>query len=81
MSLMANPEARKAPDVLKIVGAILLLVAIATWFVPAGEFDRVPLKEGSTKKMIVPGTFKYVAEGNPQTWEVFLAPFKVCIQD
>jgi uncharacterized ion transporter superfamily protein YfcC len=49
------------PDVYIVLGIIILLAAAATWFVPAGTFDRVPGPDG--RESIDPDSYTRV----PQT--------------
>ncbi|KZL14378.1 MULTISPECIES: YfcC family protein [Pseudovibrio] len=63
----------KFPTAFTILFALIILVAIATWFVPAGKYDRVinPILD---KEVPVPGTY-HLVEANPQgPVEVFMAP-------
>lgn len=66
--------ARKFPDALLIILGILILFILATWIIPAGEFDRTTLENGRT--VVVPGTYKPV-EPAPQGFGAFFtAPIK-----
>ncbi len=63
----------KFPTAFTILFSLIILVAIATWFVPAGNYDRVinPLLD---KEVPVPGTY-HLVEASPQgPVEVFMAP-------
>ncbi|MBY5935042.1 YfcC family protein [Tateyamaria omphalii] len=63
----------KFPTAYTILFALIALVAIATWFVPAGEYERVA-SEALGRDVPVPGTYQTV-EPNPQgIIDVFLAP-------
>ncbi|WP_299773609.1 YfcC family protein [uncultured Tateyamaria sp.] len=63
----------KFPTAYTILFALIALVAIATWFVPAGEYERVA-NETLGRDVPVPGTYETV-EPNPQgIIDVFLAP-------
>jgi len=63
----------KFPSAYTILFGLIILAAIATWFVPAGEYDRV-FNEALGRDVTVPGTYKEV-EPNPQGFfEVVLAP-------
>ena len=53
----------KVPHTLVIVTAILVLVAIATWIIPAGTYERVVNDLGNT--VVVNDSFSYV-ESTPQ---------------
>ena len=63
----------KFPSAYAILFGLIIAVAIATWFVPAGEYDRT-FNEVLGKDVPVPGTYKEV-EANPQGFvDVVLAP-------
>ncbi|MCP5064866.1 MAG: YfcC family protein, partial [Ignavibacteriae bacterium] len=63
----------KAPNTFFIIFSIIVLVAISTWFIPSGEFER---KEVNGKNIVVNETFHYV-ESNPQGISAILqAPIK-----
>ncbi|MCG8689651.1 MAG: YfcC family protein [Minwuiales bacterium] len=63
----------KFPTAYTILFGLIVVVAIATWFVPAGEYDRA-MNEALGREVPVPGTYKEV-DPNPQGFEdVVLAP-------
>ncbi len=63
----------KFPSAYTILFGLIVVVAIATWFVPAGEYDR-QLNEALGRDVPVPGTYKEVAP-NPQGFvDIVLAP-------
>ncbi len=63
----------KAPNTFIIIGGILLLVAIATWILPAGSFDR---QEFENRQVVVPGTYQTL-EAQPQGLaSVLMAPMR-----
>ena len=63
----------KFPSAYTILFGLIIAVAIATWFVPAGEYDRV-MNEALGRDVPVPGTYKEV-EPNPQgITDILIAP-------
>lgn len=65
----------KIPGTFTIVFLIIVLAAIATWFVPSGEFIReTQIVDGSAKEVLVPNSYHHV-DAQPQTWQVFSAFF------
>ena len=63
----------KFPSAYTILFGLIVAVAVATWFVPAGEYDREQ-NEALGKEVPVPGTYKEV-DPNPQgITDVVLAP-------
>lgn len=61
----------RIPHPFALIFAIIVVAAILTHVIPAGQFDRVTLEGG--RESVVPGSFRYV-EGNPASvMDVFLA--------
>ena len=66
---------KRIPHTFTIVFALIVLSALLTWVVPAGEFVRESVDvNGSQREVVVNGSFHYV-ESAPQTWQVFSALF------
>ena len=62
---------KRIPHTFTIVFALIVLAAVLTWIVPAGEFAR---QMAGGREVVVDGSFHYV-ERAPQTWQVFSALF------
>ncbi|MDX1303392.1 YfcC family protein [Photobacterium sp.] len=63
----------KFPSAYTILFALIAIVALLTWIVPAGQYDRV-MNEELGKEVPVTGTYKAV-ESNPQgVVDILLAP-------
>ena len=63
----------KFPSAYTILFGLIIAVAVATWFVPAGQYDR-QTNPALGKEVPVPGTYKQV-DPNPQGFtDVVLAP-------
>ncbi|MBQ6068197.1 MAG: AbgT family transporter [Bacteroidales bacterium] len=71
---------KRIPHTFTIVFALILLAAVCTWIVPAGEFVRETVTiqnadgDTSTREVVQTGSFHYV-ERQPQTWQVFSSLF------
>jgi len=65
--------ARRAPDALLIIAAVLLLAVGLTWVVPAGSFDR---QQVGSRTVVVPGTYHAVDATPVPWWGFFTAPVK-----
>jgi uncharacterized ion transporter superfamily protein YfcC len=66
----------KFPHTYVIIFFVILLAAITTWVVPAGEYKRITQdNDGSRKEVIQPGSYQKVDQ-EPQTWQVFSAFYK-----
>ena len=65
----------KIPHTFTIVFSLILLAALCTWIVPAGEFVREEVQVGSsTRELVKSDSFHYV-ESEPQTWQIFSSLF------
>ncbi|WP_425093375.1 hypothetical protein [Tropicimonas sp. S265A] len=63
----------KFPSAYSILFLLIIVVAAATWIVPAGQYDRVE-NEDLGRAVPVPGTYQ-VIESNPQgVFDVLVAP-------
>ena len=73
---VSEPAAAKGfkfPTAYTILFCLIIVVAGATWIIPAGQYDRDE-SEALGREVPVPGTYKEV-EANPQdVFDVFLAP-------
>lgn len=64
---------KKSPDALVIISVVLVLFAVLTWIIPAGEYAQHVL---NGKTVVVPGTYERV-DANPQGIGALLtAPIK-----
>lgn len=65
------------PHTYVIVFFFIVLSAVLTWIIPAGEFDRTEklLADGNTQTVIVQNSYHSV-EQSPQTWQIFSSIFK-----
>jgi len=67
---------RKIPHTFVIIFALIIIAAVASWFVEGGEFTRTQkiLPDGTSKTIIEPDSYQIV-ENQPQTWQIFSALF------
>ncbi|MCF0207520.1 MAG: YfcC family protein [Bacteroidales bacterium] len=67
---------KKVPHTYVIVFAIIVIAAILTWIIPAGEFDRVTKEfaNGDSSTVIVENSYHEV-DANPQSWQIFTSIF------
>ncbi|OFX16445.1 MAG: short-chain fatty acid transporter [Bacteroidetes bacterium GWA2_31_9] len=65
---------KKIPHTFVIVFLIIIVAAIATWFVPAGEFERTikVLPDGSERNVVIQGSY-HAVENQPQIWQILSA--------
>ena len=64
-------------NTLVMIYGVVLLVAVSTWILPGGEFERV-VKDGKT--MVVPGSFTVVASQHQGIGALLVAPVKGFVQ-
>ncbi len=62
---------KRIPHTFTIVFALIVLAAMMTWFIPAGEFLRETV---DGREVVVNDSFHYV-DSAPQTWQIFSALF------
>ena len=60
---------RRAPHVLLVLTALLLLAAALTWLIPAGSYARV-FHEASGQTVVVPGSFSYGEPSPVAPWQL-----------
>lgn len=62
---------KKIPHTYTIIASIILLCAILSWIIPAGEYSRHTVEvNGSTRTVIIDNSY-HAVESSPQTWQVF----------
>lgn len=71
-------EGFKVPHTLVIISTIILLVAVATYFVPGGAYEKIVNEAGKT--VVVDGSFKYVDSQPQGAFEVLQAPIEGIVQ-
>lgn len=69
----------KFPPSLVILFALLVLVAISTYIVPAGEYDRVT-NEATGRTVVVPGSYHHVDQTPVGPFRVFTRMFDGFVQ-
>jgi len=67
---------KKFPHTYVIVFTIIILAAITTWLVPAGEFNRQILETNGNKREVIQTDSYHQVEHQPQTWQIFSAFYK-----
>ncbi|MCI1719800.1 MAG: AbgT family transporter [Bacteroidales bacterium] len=62
---------KKIPHTFVIIGAMILLCGILTWFIPAGEYNHQTVTvNGAERDVVVNGSYHKVEQA-PQTWQIF----------
>lgn len=64
---------KKIPHTYTIIFSIILICAVLSWIIPAGEYSRHTVEvNGSARTVIVDNSY-HAVEAAPQTWQVFSA--------
>ncbi len=67
---------KKVPHTYVIIFALIIICAVATWFIPGGEFEReIVTVNGVEREIIKSESFHYV-DNDIQSWHIFSAFFK-----
>ncbi|MDO4210547.1 MAG: TIGR00366 family protein [Bacteroidales bacterium] len=62
---------KKIPHTYAITASLIIISAVLTWIVPAGEYVRQTVTiDGSDRTVIDPASFHYI-DAAPQSWQVF----------
>lgn len=67
---------KKFPHTYVIVFFIILLAAIATWIIPAGEYNRHIIEANGNKREVIQTDSYHQVSQQPQTWQIFSAFYK-----
>lgn len=63
----------KVPNTYLLIFSLLVFIAILTWIIPGGKYERTIVKG---REVVVPGSFQFT-ENNPQDlFDLFIAPLK-----
>ena len=66
------------PNTLVIMAVVIALVAIATYLIPGGAYDRVMNDQG--REVVVSGTYKTIASQPQSLFEILQAPIEGIVQ-
>ncbi len=67
---------KKVPHTYVIIFVLIVICAMATWFIPGGEFERELVSvNGVNREVIKSESFHYI-ENDVQSWQIFSAFFK-----
>lgn len=67
---------KKIPHTYVIIFLLIVGCAIATWFIPGGEFERERIFVNNVEREVIKTGSFHFTESNSQTWQVFSAFFK-----
>lgn len=62
---------KKIPHTYTIISSILIICAVLSWIIPAGEYNRHTVEiNGAARTLIIDHSY-HAVEPTPQTWQVF----------
>ena len=64
---------KKIPHTYTIIASIILICAVLSWIIPAGEYDRERVTVNGTERTVIVDNSYHAVEASPQTWQVFTA--------
>lgn len=62
---------KKIPHTYTIISGLIILCAVISWFVPAGEYVRTTKEVNGIERTIIENNSYQRVESSPQTWQVF----------
>ena len=69
---MSRLKIQKVPHTYVLIAILIVLAAIGTYLIPAGEFNRVT-DEQTGRTLVIPGTFHRVEQTPVSFFDTFLA--------
>jgi uncharacterized ion transporter superfamily protein YfcC len=67
---------KKFPHTYVIVFFIIVLAAVTTWIVPAGEYNRQTIETNGNRREVIQIDSYHQVEQQPQTWQIFSSFYK-----
>lgn len=65
---MEKKKKREIPHVFAIMLGLMVLALIATWIIPSGKYERIPL-EGTNRMIVDPNSFQYTDKTYLTPWD------------
>ena len=62
---------KKMPHTYTIIASIILICAVLSWIIPAGEYRRHTVEVNGTARTVIVDDSFHAVEAAPQTWQVF----------
>ncbi len=62
---------KKIPHTYTIISSIIIICAILSWIIPAGEYSRHTVEVNGTTRTVIVDNSYHAVEAAPQTWQVF----------
>ena len=68
-----NAMWKKIPHTYTIIASIILICAVLSWIIPAGEYDRETVTVNGTERTVIVDNSYHAVKASPQMWQVFTA--------
>ena len=62
---------KKVPHTYTIIAVVILICAVLSWIIPAGEYVRETVDVNGTMRTVIVDNSFHEVEQAPQSWEVF----------
>lgn len=62
---------RKIPNNFAIIAAVIVLCALLSWVIPAGEYARETRVVSGVERTVIVDNSYHTVEASPQTWQIF----------
>lgn len=62
---------KKIPHTYTIISSIILICAVLSWIIPAGEYERRTVEVNGALRTVIADHSYHTVEAAPQTWQVF----------
>lgn len=62
---------KKIPHTFTIISVLILISAVISWFVPAGEYVREVVEVNGMERTVIKDNSFHPVESSPQSWQVF----------
>lgn len=62
---------KKIPHTFTIISVLIILSAVISWFVPAGEYVRTTVEVNGMERTVIKDNSYQRVESSPQTWQIF----------
>ena len=62
---------KKIPHTYTIIAVLILICAVLSWVIPAGEYERQIIEVKGVKRTVIVDNSFHRVEQSPQTWQVF----------
>src|SRR5574344_2455373 len=62
---------KRIPHTFTIISSVIILCAILSWIIPAGEYTRQTINVNGTDRTVIVNNSYHAVDATPQTWQIF----------